>query len=65
MTALAVELAEWFPNYSYFIADDTHTMSEHPECYPLLRNAFFLHGLGSAELVQAARSDLCKEWIPD
>jgi pimeloyl-ACP methyl ester carboxylesterase len=62
--AIAVELAEWFPKYSYFIADDTHTMSEHPECYPLLRNAFFLHGLGSAELEQAERSELCKEWIP-
>jgi pimeloyl-ACP methyl ester carboxylesterase len=61
---IAVELAEWFPKYSYFVADDTHTMSEHAECYPLLRNAFFLHGLGSAELEEAERSELCREWIP-
>ncbi len=63
--SIAVELANWFPNYAYFIADDTHTMSEHPDCYPLLRNAFFLHGLGSAELAEAGQSALCKEWIPD
>jgi pimeloyl-ACP methyl ester carboxylesterase len=62
--SIAVELANWFPKYRYFISDDTHNMSEHPECYPLLRNAFFLHGLGSAELEQAARSAQCVEWTP-
>jgi pimeloyl-ACP methyl ester carboxylesterase len=63
--SIAVELATWFPKYRYFISDDTHTMSEHPECYPLLRNAFLLHGLGSAELDEAARSAQCVEWTPD
>jgi pimeloyl-ACP methyl ester carboxylesterase len=61
---IALELARWFPRYSYFIADDTHNMSERPECYPLLYNAFFLHGLGSAELAQAEQSDVCKRWTP-
>jgi hypothetical protein len=61
---IAVELANWFPNYVYFIADDTHTMSEHPECYPLLRNAFFLYGLDSAEFAETRRSPHCREWSP-
>ncbi len=63
--SIAVELANWFPNYRYFISDDTHTMSEHPECYPPLRNAFLLHGLDSAELEEAMRSPRCVEWRPD
>lgn len=62
--SIAVELAAWFPNYRYFIADDTHSMNEHPECYRLLRNAFFLHGLRSRELDEAAASPLCAEWFP-
>ncbi len=61
---IAVELAKWFPHYAYFIADDTHSMSEHAACYPLLYNAFLLHGLGSAELAQAERSEQCKQWAP-
>ncbi len=59
---IAVELAKWFPRYSYFIADDTHLMNEYVACYPLLYNAFFLHGLGSAELAQARRYERCREW---
>lgn len=62
--SIAVELDEWFPNYRYFISDDTHTMSERPECYPPLRNAFFLHGMGSAELEAALKSAACVEWRP-
>jgi hypothetical protein len=62
--SIAVELANWFRHYRYFISDDTHSMSEHPECYPALRNAFFLHGLGSAELEEAMRSPRCVEWHP-
>ncbi len=61
---IAVELENWFPNYEYFIADDTHSMSEHPDCYRGLRNAFFLHGLGSSELEEAAASPLCAKWTP-
>jgi pimeloyl-ACP methyl ester carboxylesterase len=63
--SISVELGNWFPNYRYFIADDTHTMSEHPECYQLLRNAFLMHGLGSAELDGATRSPQCVEWTPE
>jgi len=62
---IAVELDKWFPNYSYFIADDTHTMSEHPECYPILRNSFFLFGTDSAEFAESRRSPHCLEWDPD
>jgi pimeloyl-ACP methyl ester carboxylesterase len=62
--SIAVELGKWFPHYRYFIADDTHTMSEHQECYRQLRNAFFLHGLGSRELDEAAASSVCVEWSP-
>jgi pimeloyl-ACP methyl ester carboxylesterase len=62
--SIAVELAAWFPHYRYFIADDTHTMNEHPECYRQLRNAFFLHGLDSPELDEAAASPQCVEWFP-
>jgi pimeloyl-ACP methyl ester carboxylesterase len=62
--SIAVALAAWFPHYRYFIAEDTHTMNEHPECYRQLRNAFFLHGLGSRELDEAAASPLCVEWSP-
>jgi pimeloyl-ACP methyl ester carboxylesterase len=62
--SIAVELENWFPNYQYFIADDTHIMSEHPECYPLLRNAFLMHGLGSEELEDAIGSPQCAEWRP-
>jgi hypothetical protein len=61
---IAVELANWFPNYSFFIADDTHTMSEHPECYRSLRNSFFLHGAESAEFAESRRSPQCQEWNP-
>lgn len=62
--SIAVELANWFPNYEYFIADDTHSMSEHPECYRGMRNAFFLHGLGSSKLEEAVASPLCAKWTP-
>ncbi len=62
--SIAVELDRWFPNYQYFIADDTHTMSEHPECYTKLRNVFFLHGLGSSELEETMASPPCAEWTP-
>ena len=62
--SVAVELSKWFPDYDYFIADDTPVMSEHPECYPPLRNAFFLHGLDSIELEKAEESRACVEWHP-
>jgi len=60
----AVELADWFPHYAYFIADDTHGMEDHDECIRGLRNAFLLHGLESTQLAEARRSDQCREWTP-
>ena len=62
---IGIELGKYFNNYQLFIADDNHTMSTHKECYPVLRNAFFMHGLKSKELQEVLESQDCKEWRGD
>lgn len=57
-----MELGNWFPNYTYFIADDVHGMRNQKECIRLLRDAFLLHGLESSQLAAARRSERCREW---
>lgn len=59
---IGIELGEYFRNYELFIADDNHTMSIHKECYPLLRNTFFIYGIGSEELQNVTDNLVCNEW---
>jgi pimeloyl-ACP methyl ester carboxylesterase len=60
---IGIELGAHIPNFELFIADDNHTLVEHPDCYPPLRNAFFEHGIGSDELKEARQAPECKEWV--
>jgi pimeloyl-ACP methyl ester carboxylesterase len=59
---IGIELGKYFRNYELFIADDNHTMSIHKDCYALLQNTFFTHGIGSKELRNARTSAVCREW---
>ena len=59
---IGIELGNYLKNYEFFIAEDNHTLINHKDCYPLLRNAFFKYGIGSRELQEARSSIKCKEW---
>jgi len=62
---IGIELGKFFKHYELFIVDDNHSMTIYKECYPLLRNAFFTHGIGSKELLGVRNSLKCKEWKLD
>jgi hypothetical protein len=61
---VGIELSKYFKNNNLFIAEDNHMMMKYKDCYPDLRNAFFIYGIGSAELNEVRRSIECKEWKP-